>query len=359
MTVIEKFYPLVEDWGLPYIFFCFSPVLNYRKQQQKYYYPTQVICFKAEISFIKQIVVTQQNTKSIMNSTIVKIGLCLATGFFMAACSKVNDLVEAEDSAAATELLMSETEDAADENVDAVTHHAKGFSLENLEDRLPEGATMTTSGEDYPQTITIDFGEADEDTGEGACMNRKGKQLSGMIVIEVTDDMSNPGASRTVMFKDFYVGDRQLVGQKVETNITNASDEIEAATVVFSMESNIEMIHTDGRSRTKETSGTRTWVSGFDTEDVSDDVFMLEGKGTMTCSSGNTSTREIIEPLLVDRSCDHITEGIVEMMRDDETRTLDFGDGTCDNIAVMTKDGEAEEVNLDEMRRHKPRGKRK
>ncbi|MCH2043058.1 MAG: hypothetical protein MK212_02870 [Saprospiraceae bacterium] len=294
-----------------------------------------------------------------MNSTIVKIGLCLATGFFMAACSKVNDLVEEQDSVAATELLMSETEEAADENVDAVTHHRKGFSLENLENRLPEGATITTSGEDYPQTITIDFGEMDDDTNQGGCMNRRGKRLSGTILIEITDDMSNPGASRTVTFQDFYVGDRQLLGQKVETNITNISDEIAEFTVVFSMESNIEMIHPDGYSRTREASGTRTWISGFDTEDISDDVFMLDGTATMTCSSGNTSTREIIDPLLVDRSCEHIMQGVVAMTRGDKTDTLDFGDGICDNLATMTRDGETEEVNLDELRRHKPRGKRK
>ena len=53
-----------------------------------------------------------------------------------------------------------------------------------------------------------------------------------------------------------------------------------------------------------------------------------------------------IEPLLIDRSCRYPLSGIVEITRADETMTIDYGDGECDNIAHVSKDGVTEEIEL-------------
>ena len=53
-----------------------------------------------------------------------------------------------------------------------------------------------------------------------------------------------------------------------------------------------------------------------------------------------------VEPLLIDRSCRYPLSGIVEITRADETMTIDYGTGECDNIAHVTKDGVTEEIEL-------------
>jgi hypothetical protein len=37
---------------------------------------------------------------------------------------------------------------------------------------------------------------------------------------------------------------------------------------------------------------------------------------------------------------------VIEITRGEETMTIDFGAGECDNIALVTKDGVSEEIEL-------------
>ena len=77
---------------------------------------------------------------------------------------------------------------------------------------------------------------------------------------------------------------------------------------------------------------------------------MTVGSGSGTCHNGNTRTMTITTPLLVDRTCGYITQGVIEMSSEDKSGSIDFGDGTCDDVAVVTRDGESREIDLDEHR---------
>ena len=63
----------------------------------------------------------------------------------------------------------------------------------------------------------------------------------------------------------------------------------------------------------------------------------------------------IKEEVVKTDSCDHPVSGVIEFYSTDSVllATLDYGDGTCDNIATITEDGEIIEINLDE--RPKPK----
>jgi hypothetical protein len=66
-----------------------------------------------------------------------------------------------------------------------------------------------------------------------------------------------------------------------------------------------------------------------------------------------TFNRTITEPLLIDRSCEYILSGTVELLRNGETTTIDYGDGTCDDIATVTINGVTEEISLNSHSFHK------
>ena len=49
----------------------------------------------------------------------------------------------------------------------------------------------------------------------------------------------------------------------------------------------------------------------------------------------------IIEPIIKSDDCDYIVSGIIkyyEVKSGDWTATIDFGDGTCDDVAIKTTD---------------------
>jgi len=55
----------------------------------------------------------------------------------------------------------------------------------------------------------------------------------------------------------------------------------------------------------------------------------------------------IVEPLVRIESCDYIVAGIIDFYKDGKwIATIDFGDGTCDNIAIKIWDGGRKEIRL-------------
>ena len=58
--------------------------------------------------------------------------------------------------------------------------------------------------------------------------------------------------------------------------------------------------------------------------------------------------KEIVEPIILTKDCFWITQGVIETTIGDMTTSVDFGDGTCDNIAIRTDEtGEEEEFTME------------
>jgi hypothetical protein len=55
----------------------------------------------------------------------------------------------------------------------------------------------------------------------------------------------------------------------------------------------------------------------------------------------------IIEPIVQPDNCDYIVSGIIHFVAEDEViAVLDYGEGTCDEWATVTKDGETFDIDL-------------
>ena len=206
---------------------------------------------------------------------------------------------------------------------------------------FPRCATVTVEGEDFPKTITIDYTDG--------CSDRMGMEKTGVITIVMSDTIINAGAEYTVTFDNLSFGNRTI--SKTAT-ITNEGTN-DAGNWVISFESlSTTTFERDGESYeiVRDFSGEREWQAGFLTPEVEDDILFVSGSGTITVNGEITFTKTIIEPLLIDRSCRYPLSGIVEITRDGETMTIDYGDGECDNIAEVTKDGVTEQIELNACR---------
>lgn len=231
------------------------------------------------------------------------------------ACQKDYDVSEsslaAEDAGAAGNLL----DDMGDEA--ALRTMAENSSCPVVTFSEPDGV--------YPNVITLDFGDG--------CTDDHGRTKAGRIVIEISDDLLTEGAVRTAHTEDFSINGREVEGTRTVTNIgTNESGEY-----LFSIQVERARVGcSDGEAITFNADHTATMVTGADTPEREDDAFLVEGTEWGTNRRGHEFTAVITEPIYRSRDCRWPLSGVREITSGDKVRSLDYGDGQCDNIAVLT-----------------------
>lgn len=269
-----------------------------------------------------------------MKKHIKTLGIC-ALALTLAACQK-DDLSNSE-TEAYDEVVSSEMEqhDVQHDEVVGVSGDCEGTGFRR---NLPECATVTESGETFPKTITIDFGDG--------CLTNNGRSKKGKVIITQTDEMLVVGASRTITFEGFSVNEVSVVGKRVVVN----QGENESGNLVFSIEGEITGTK-EGRSRKRVFTREREWIAGRETCERTDDEFMITGNATITAGK-RTITRKITEPLYITPGvCKYPRSGKIFIDRGRRQGTVDLGDGTCDNVAVLTTSkGKVKEIDLDKRR---------
>ena len=203
---------------------------------------------------------------------------------------------------------------------------------------FPACAEVTVSGQEFPKTIIIDYGED--------CFNRWGNQKTGVITITISDAMINEGAVYEVNFDNVTFGRRSINKTSTVTN-EGINDN---GNWVISYVSLSTVSYGDSLVVERDFIQEKEWINGFGTRDPFDDQFFKTGGGTITVNKDLVFERNIIDALHIDRACRFILSGVVEISKGDESMTIDYGEGDCDNIAIVTKDGISEEIELSKCR---------
>ena len=77
-----------------------------------------------------------------------------------------------------------------------------------------------------------------------------------------------------------------------------------------------------------------------------DDVILISGDITIT-SGEDVFIKEITEELMKKGDCRWIVDGIIEFTENGTLLlTIDYGDGECDDIAIVTYQGEEYEITI-------------
>lgn len=263
----------------------------------------------------------------------------IAMAITLVACEKETEEAAKEQllEMAAEEQMLSAT-DAEIEDMAFVPMHPgePGMDCLNWRRKLPDCAVITSSGNSYPRTITIDFGDG--------CKSENGKEKKGKIIMTISDDLREPGATRTVRFENFAVHERAISGKMVLTN----QGQNKEGQWTFNRSGQMTITGAKGQTERK-VEGTLVWLEGFGDGNCENNVLSISGTTTVKGWRGQL-TRTITQPLIRDFSCKHFTAGQITIEGKRGTGIIDFGDGSCDNVATLTKDGETREINLDEHR---------
>jgi len=259
------------------------------------------------------------------------MGLLFVGLTFNQACNKTetvsNDETETVEtkSEAFAEAVFDEIQEISDQ---AWQRGASGLKA-GFEDgsRLGDCVTITIDTISVPRVMTIDFGEVN-------CLCDDGKYRRGQIIVTFTGRFRRPGAIITHTFQNFYVNDNHVQGTKIKTNLGfNADGFMQFRNVVAG---SITMI-SNGNVISWNSDRTRTWIEGFQTPRWMDDVYLIEGTSSVSSTNGRSVSRLITNPLRRELSCRHFVSGTVQITpAEAPQRILDYGDGTCDNIATVT-----------------------
>ena len=188
------------------------------------------------------------------------------------------------------------------------------------------GVDTSTPGQ--PHTFVIRFGTAD-------CVCLDGRKRKGTIIVSYNGEYSDAGQVHTITFDNYYINDNQLTGSITTTRVdtTIAGDWYYNVTSKDSM--NISQDPLNSQFVVWAGSFVRKWVTGFTTNDRSDDIFSISGTGLLTRPDGNTFTFGIATPMQIALSCDYCESGVVNVIGFAGDRVLNYGAGTCDQNAQL------------------------
>lgn len=268
----------------------------------------------------------------------------------LASCQQNEELSIGGFGEAEQEVYLEQLDQVMDTEIEFVSYWEKLGGENQLGARSERGrrgwsdcAEVTRSGEGYPRTVTIDFGDG--------CEGPYGHTKSGKIVVTISDALWNAGATRTVTLENFSIDDKDISGSRTTTNQGQNAD----GNWVVSRSGSLTVTDAEGAILSRTYEGAKEWLAGFGTDTTSTKEYLKTGTGVITTPEGSTYSKTITEAIHVDHSCRYPLSGVVEMVGPEHTIQLNFGNGECDNLATITRDGESEEVDLDKIRKKRRR----
>lgn len=185
----------------------------------------------------------------------------------------------------------------------------------------------------FPKKVEIDFGPG--------CPDIDGRVRKGIIRAEFSNHWSTAGASVTINFLNFFVDNVNFEGKIQMTNNGNYSYTTIVDDGKITSSSPSFVIHYESNQTTR-------WISGFSTDSIaSDDIYEVSGNATGVNRKGQSYSTVIMLPLRKEMICKWIVKGQVELIPEGkDSRSINFGDGACDNKASVTINGNVKEVEM-------------
>ncbi len=286
-----------------------------------------------------------------MKTKILLFGLCLS--LLTIGCSKKDD--NTNDNISAEEVGMNARIDVSNDDVQNVvenefdatnvsgTNGKNGYEVQSAlpacvtVTRVPAFGTMPTVGQLV--TKTIDFGTA-------GCPLPNGNVLKGKIIITFTYNPTATTHTINYQFVGFYHNAIKFDGNKSFTRSLTVATATSPVHPIVVMNMDMTATFPNGKIVTRTGTRTREIIEGFLTPIIADNIWKVTGNWTTTFPNTSVQTSTITTPLIIKATCANIVKGVITFVRGNNTATLDYGNGDCDNQAVFTLNGVATNITL-------------
>ncbi len=185
----------------------------------------------------------------------------------------------------------------------------------------------------FPATMVLDFG--------AGCLGPDGRNRSGQIMAVYSGPWRQDGATVTLSLLDHRVNGYLIEGDIVITNSgRNGSNQVFYTVDI----QNGRVTDPNGKMIIYSSQRTYTWVEGEGTTfashglaGIEDDVYLIQGTANGVNREGTAFSVSTPTPLRRELDCRWIVSGVLQVTPQGlDPRTLDFGNGACDNLAVGT-----------------------
>jgi len=228
------------------------------------------------------------------------------------------------------------TADNADIMLDNLAVSGDFKSMVVLSDSCPTVTITDPETGVWPKTVTVDFGSG--------CSGLYDNTRSGRILIEVTGPRLEAGSKKTITFDNYYFNGIKVEGTKVIENTGYNENQ----NLVFSVKlTDGKLTLPGGRFIERSSDHQREWSAGLLTKNIWDDECLVTGTATGTTLEGVTYSNTITTALHWKRACFFIVSGVVKIEREGKPDVeINYGNGDCDALAVVTRNGESKEILL-------------
>ena len=284
-----------------------------------------------------------------MKTKFLLIATCITLSFFISCNSddKTND--ETAKTISNDEIITNSKIDASIEDVTNIAEdqftaqqnstNKPGGTIKNF---LPSCAVITTVLTNNTWTRTVDFGM------EG-CTLENGNSVKGKMVITFSNDFTTSTQTISYTFEGFYHNGKKLQGSKSIVLTKKSTDLLADVHPVATAAIDMTITFDDGSVYIRKGSLTKETIAGYDTWfNWEDNVFVVTGSGSTTFPNGDTFSAEITTPLEFKASCKTsiAVKGILSITKNGATAVIDYGNGDCNTLVTVTKDGVTEEIDL-------------
>ena len=257
----------------------------------------------------------------------------------LAACKKDSDQPASPAAPAGVDLTSSldnvKADDYFNDIQQEVDNAASSNGLRSVDVACAPTVTVDTLA--TPHTMTIDFGTSD-------CTAANGRMRRGVLDVTFTGPYRAAGTIITITPQGYYSDDNHVEGMRSVTNMGLNEDH----KPWFAVVTDATVTAGNGSwTATHHAERVRTWVEGSDTQTPQDDAYKITGNGHGVNRNGVSYTSVITSPLRVHWGCPYITQGTVEITPEGHpVRTIDYGNGDCDNTYTVTVNGQTHTVTI-------------
>ncbi len=270
-----------------------------------------------------------------MKNLLFLMSLLMLIGF--SACNDDEGSIQETEVDVDSEASIESTFEDVDNIAEAGMDDNTSGRTEGERDALLGCAEVTR--DDETNTITIDFGDG--------CTGPNGRVRTGRIIIVHDGRRFQPGAFRTITFDNFTVDTIKVEGTRTVKNISDST----SASPVFEISlTGGKLTFPDGTTATREATWTRTWERALN---PLEDITRVDGSASGTNREGVEYSVDITQELVYDRGCRLSgifipVSGVKVFTAGENVVTIDYGDGNCDNLVTVTRNGETveKEINI-------------
>jgi len=181
--------------------------------------------------------------------------------------------------------------------------------------------------------LTIRFGDVD-------CPCLDGRKRRGTIIVYYNGNYTDSAQIHTITFDNYFINDNQLTGSITYTRVDTTVIGDWYYKILVNDAMNLTPGQLNSQIITWNGNLERKWVTGYATDDRSDDIYAISGSATLTRANGHQFTFDIATPLQFALNCDYAESGVADVWGPiAPMRILNYGSGNCDPDAQVSISG--------------------